>query len=53
LINQKKINFKYFKFNDKKEGEYKEYYINGKLEEICNYKNGWREGEYKNYYENG
>ena len=43
---------KYFIFNGKKEGEYKEYYSNGLLDIICNYKNDKREGEYKSYYNN-
>jgi len=44
---------KYFIFNDKKEGEYKHYWENGQLREICNYKDGKKEGTYKEYYENG
>ena len=43
----------YFTFNGKREGEYKEYYNNGQLCMICNYKNNKIEGECKEYYKNG
>ena len=33
----------YFIFNGKKEGEYKSYYYNGQLWEVCNYINGIRQ----------
>ena len=45
--------YEHFIFNGKKEGEYKSYYRDGQLEEICNYKNNNMEGEYKYYYKNG
>ena len=35
------------------EGEYKEYYEDGHLKIICNFKNGKFEGEYKEYHKNG
>ena len=37
----------------KMDGEYKEYYKNGQLCEICNYNNGKRIGEYKKYHIDG
>jgi antitoxin component YwqK of YwqJK toxin-antitoxin module len=49
---QFKLRIKYFKFNGKKEGEYKSYYENGRPDMVRNYKNGKVEGEYKSYYEN-
>jgi antitoxin component YwqK of YwqJK toxin-antitoxin module len=36
-----------------KNGEEKSYYINGKLREIINWKDGKLEGEYKWYYKSG
>ena len=40
--------------NDEKEGEYKDWwYNNGKLSEICYYKNGLLDGEYKEWHNNG
>jgi antitoxin component YwqK of YwqJK toxin-antitoxin module len=39
--------------NGKKEGVWKEYYNNGKLKSIANYKNGFKEGQEKSYYPNG
>ena len=38
---------------EKKEGEWKFYRENGKLEQIENYKNGELEGEFKSYRKNG
>ena len=35
-----------------KEGTWKEYYINGELQEVAKYENGKLEGEYKSYYRN-
>ena len=46
------LQYKYFIFNGKKEGEYKEYYTNRYLFHIYNYKNNKREGEYKHYKRN-
>ncbi len=43
----------YFEFNGKIEGEYKEYYDNGQLSLIFNYKNQKTEGKYTLYYSNG
>ena len=34
-------------------GEHKEYYENGQLWSIVNFKDGKTEGEYKSYYKNG
>jgi len=34
----------YFENDGKKEGEYKQYYVNGQLYRICNYVNGKIEG---------
>jgi len=45
--------FIYFVFNRKKEGEYKEYYDNGQLCIMCNYKNDKLNGEYKEYDRDG
>ena len=39
--------------NGKREGEWKFYRENGKLEQIENFKNGKEEGEWKVYHENG
>ena len=39
--------------NKKMEGEWKYYYLSGKLRIERNYKNGEREGEWKEYYYNG
>ena len=49
LIKKNEIIQKYFMFNGKKEGEYKEYHSCGDLI-ICNYRNGKKEGEYKYYH---
>jgi antitoxin component YwqK of YwqJK toxin-antitoxin module len=46
---QTKVREEYFEINGKKEGIYKSYHENGKLEEICNYIDGKKEGEYKYY----
>ena len=35
-----------------KEGTWKEYYLNGQLQEIAKYENGKLEGKYKSYYRN-
>ncbi len=43
---------KNFIFNNKNEGEYKKYYGNGKILELCNYNNNKIEGEYKSYHDN-
>ncbi len=48
-----KSQIKYFIFNGKREGEYKEYHENGQLKKICNYSNDKKEGKYKQYYKNG
>jgi antitoxin component YwqK of YwqJK toxin-antitoxin module len=37
----------------KKEGEYKRWHSNGKLQSHCHYKNGKLEGECKTWYDNG
>ena len=42
-----KLSSKYFMFNRKIEGEYKLYYKNNELIEICNYINGAFKGQYK------
>ena len=39
--------------DDKLQGEYKTYCINGELSVIYNYINDKKEGEYKSYYQNG
>lgn len=40
--------------NNRKEGNYKSYYIYGeKVKEECSYKNNKKDGEYKYYYPNG
>ncbi len=41
-----------FKFNNKNDGSYIEYYDNGKIWYKCNYKNNKLEGAYTIYYEN-
>jgi antitoxin component YwqK of YwqJK toxin-antitoxin module len=46
---EKKLWYEYFIFNNKREGEYKAYYDNGKIYIVCNYKNGKLEGGYKSY----
>ena len=50
---KKVIRCKFFRFNGKKEGEYKEYDCDGQLRNIYNYKNGKLEGEHREYYPNG
>jgi antitoxin component YwqK of YwqJK toxin-antitoxin module len=49
---EKKLWYEYFIFNNKREGEYKDYYKNGQLYEIVNYKNNNLEGEHKQYWVN-
>ncbi len=44
---------KYFQLNNKKEGEYIEYYKNGNIYRVCNYTDGKLNGTYKIYYESG
>lgn len=39
--------------NDEKHGEYKSYYRNGELRQICNYVNGMLHGSFKAYHDNG
>jgi antitoxin component YwqK of YwqJK toxin-antitoxin module len=45
--------YEFFVFNGNKEGKYKQFYKNGQLYLICNYKNGKIEGEFQSYYESG
>ena len=50
---QTKLDEEYYEINGKKEGEYKEYYMNGNLKVICNYINNKLNGKYKLYHYNG
>ena len=51
----KQIYFQINQFNNKgiKEGEFKEYFEDGQIFEICNYVNGKMHGKYQSYYKNG
>ena len=46
-------NKEYFMFNGKIEGEYKKFWINGKIRSIYNCKDNKLNGEYREYWENG
>ncbi len=48
-----KLEEEWFEVNGIKEGEYKYYYKNEQLCQICNYVNGMKEGECKNYDSSG
>ena len=48
-----KLYEEYYEVNGKKEGEYKQYWDNERLYNICNYIDGKINGEYKLYNENG
>lgn len=45
-----RLKAEYFEINGIKEGEYKEYHIDGELQYICNYHYGIKEGECREYY---
>ena len=49
---EEKIELEYRMRFDKKDGEYKRWFDNGKLSDIENYKEGMLDGEYKTWYSN-